>query len=90
MIVRATLMLLTACLCLTPGEADARRKSRPKRVAALDLSRLAVPVDPQNVRAARWMAGDPGEYDDGSKVDGIRWRLRGAGVKVRMPIAFPY
>lgn len=86
MIVKATLTLMAACLCLTHGQAEARVIKRPKRVAALDLSRLAVPVK-SDWRAARWLAGDPGKYDTGDE-KGISWRLRGAGVKLRMPIAF--
>jgi hypothetical protein len=91
MIVRATMMLMAGCLCMTHGEADARSKSRPKRVAAMDMSRLVVASDRaerlRNWRAARWSLGQTASYDDGSDPRAMKWRLRGAGFKMRMPIA---
>jgi hypothetical protein len=89
MIARAAMLLIGFSLCLPPGEAEARAKVRAKRVAALDLSRLVVPLEPAQRREARWSLGEVADqYDDGSGASGMRWRLRGAGFRMRMPIAF--
>jgi hypothetical protein len=87
------LLLVAGCLCMSSGAADARsKKVRAKRVAAMDISRIIVPADQaerlRNVRAARWSLGDAREFDDNSDAQGIKWRLRGAGFKMKMPIAF--
>lgn len=90
MISRTIALMIAGCLCASAGAAEARTKAKPKRVAALDLSRLAAPADRherlRDWRVARWTLGDAGHYDDRRDPDAIRWRLRGAGVKMKMPL----
>jgi hypothetical protein len=93
MLSRSMLLLVAGCLCMTSGAAEARsKKVRAKRVAAMDFSRIIAPADQaerlRNWRAARWAIGDSAHYDDGRAMQGIQWKLRGAGFKMKMPIAF--
>jgi len=90
MISRSIAWLIAGCLCFSGGAAEARVKARPKRVATLDMSRLAAPTDQRerlrDWRNARWTLGEAEQYDDGSDPNAIRWRLRGAGFRMKMPL----
>jgi hypothetical protein len=90
MISRTVALLIAGCLCVSGGAAEARVKAKPKRVAALDMSKVATDQQERlrNWRNARWTLGEAEQYDDGTDPNAISWRLRGAGFKMKMPIAF--